>query len=96
MEDNVDPEEPIRIPVEDTIDLHTFLPQEVSSLLEDYLSECVAAGIFEVRIVHGKGKGMLREKVHSFLRHSPLVAAFVLADERAGSWGATLVSLKRP
>jgi DNA-nicking Smr family endonuclease len=96
MEEYFDPEQPVRIPVEDRIDLHTFSPREVPSLLEQYLSECVAAGIFEVRIVHGKGKGFLRETVHSFLRQSPLVASFSLADEQAGSWGATIVSLKRP
>lgn len=95
MEEYFDPEQPVRIPVEDSIDLHTFSPREVPSLLEEYLSACVAAGIFEVRIVHGKGKGFLREKVHSFLRRSPLVASFSLGGEQAGSWGATFVCLKR-
>ena len=89
-------DEPIELPIEDSIDLHTFLPKEVPSLLEEYLSECVKAGIFDVRIIHGKGKGFLREKVRSFLRKFPLVDSFQLADQTAGSWGATMVHLKKP
>jgi len=95
MEDYCDLDEPIQLPIEDTIDLHTFLPKEVPSLLEEYLSECVNAGIFEVRIIHGKGKGFLREKVHSFLRKSPLVEFFRLGDHASGEWGATIATLKR-
>ena len=93
--DDFAPDEPIELPIEDTIDLHTFLPKEVPSLLEEYLSECVKAGIFDVRIIHGKGKGFLREKVQSFLRKFPLVDSFQLADHTAGSWGATVVHLKK-
>lgn len=95
MEDYYDPDEPVQVPIEDTIDLHTFSPKEVPSLLEEYLSECVRAGIFEVRIIHGKGKGFLREKVHSFLRKSPQVESFRLGDQSSGEWGATIATLKR-
>jgi len=95
MDNRSDPNQPVRIPIEDTIDLHTFLPKEVPSLLEEYLWECVKAGIFEVRIIHGKGKGFLREKVHSFLRKSLLVKSFRLGDHSSGEWGATIVILKR-
>ena len=95
MEDYYDPDETIQVPIEDTIDLHTFSPKEVPSLLEEYLSECVRADIFEVRIIHGKGKGFLREKVHSFLRKSPQVASFRLGDQSSGEWGATIAILKR-
>ena len=95
MDDYSDPYEPIPIPIEDSIDLHTFQPKEVPALLEEYLSECVKAGIFEVRIIHGKGKGFLREKTHSFLRKSPLVETFRLGDETSGTWGATIVRLKQ-
>jgi len=94
MDDTFCFEQPIRIPIEDTIDLHTFLPKEVPALLEEYLSECVKAGFQEVRIIHGKGKGFLKEKVHSFLRKSPLVESFCLADHTGGGWGATIVRLK--
>jgi DNA-nicking Smr family endonuclease len=86
----------VRIPIEDWIDLHTFLPREIPSLLEDYLGECRKKGYREVRIIHGKGKGVQRNIVHSFLRKSPLVESFRTASPDAGSWGATLVTLKKP
>ena len=95
MNDFFDPDKPVHIPLEDTLDLHSFLPKEVPSLLEEYLAECVKAGIVDVRIIHGKGKGFLREKVHSLLRKLPLVESFHLADEAGGSWGATIVRLRK-
>ena len=84
----------VRIPIEEWIDLHTFLPQEIPSLLEEYLQECQERGFKEVRIIHGKGKGVQRNIVHSFLGKSPLVESFRSAPPEAGSWGATLVTLK--
>jgi DNA-nicking Smr family endonuclease len=85
----------IRIPIEDWIDLHTFAPREIPSLLEEYLIECQKKGLREVRIIHGKGKGVQMNIVHSLLRKSPLVESFRLAPPEAGSWGATLVLLKK-
>ncbi len=90
------PDELVRIPITGELDLHTFRPQEVASLLESYLEECARAGRREVRIVHGKGTGTLRETVHAWLRRSPRVAGFRLGDEHTGGWGATLVTLKPP
>ena len=87
--------EPVRVPIEDWIDLHTFLPQEIPSLLEDYLQECQKSGFREVRIIHGKGKGVQLRIVHSFLKKNPLVESFRLAPLESGSWGATLVTLKQ-
>ena len=84
----------VRIPITGELDLHTFRPQEIASLLESYLAECARTGIREVRIVHGKGTGTLRETVHAWLRCSTRVAGFRLGDERTGGWGATLVTLK--
>ena len=84
----------VRIPIEDWIDLHTFSPKEIPSLLEEYLSECQKKGYKEVRIIHGKGKGIQRSIVHTFLRNSSLVESFRQAPLESGSWGATLVSLK--
>jgi len=81
------------IPIEDWIDLHTFSPKEIPSLLEEYLQESRKKGFKEVRIIHGKGKGVQMNIVHSFLRRSPLVESFRLAPPEAGSWGATLVLL---
>lgn len=75
--------------------MHTFRPADVGELIPAYLDECRKHGLAEVRIVHGKGTGTLRTTVHTLLRRSPLVKSFRLADEQRGSWGATLVSLRR-
>lgn len=85
----------VRIPIEDWIDLHTFLPGEIPSLLEEYLLECHEKGFKEVRIIHGKGKGVQIKIVHSFLSKSPLIESFQLAPPEAGSWGATIAFLKK-
>lgn len=87
---------PVRIPITGELDLHTFRPKEIASLLESYVEECRRADLRELRIVHGKGTGTLRETVHAWLRSSPRVAGFRLGDERTGGWGATLVTLKEP
>ena len=84
----------IRIPIEDEIDLHTFSPKEIPSLLEEYLLECQKKGFKEVRIIHGKGKGVQRNIVHSFLKKCPLIESFKLAPPEAGAWGATIAYLK--
>jgi DNA-nicking Smr family endonuclease len=84
----------VRMPIEDWIDLHSFSPKEIPSLLEEYLFECQKKGFKEVRIIHGKGKGVQRNIVHSFLKKSPFVETFRTAPREAGSWGATIVYLK--
>ena len=86
---------PIKIPISDSLDLHTFNPRDVGSLLEEYLSECQRLGYKEVKIIHGKGKGTLRNLVHGFLKSSPKVAGFCLATAESGSWGATIVKLRK-
>jgi len=85
----------VQIPIEDWIDLHTFSPKEIPSLLEEYLLECQKKGFKEARIIHGKGKGIQRSIVHSFLKRSPLVESFKMAPPEAGSWGATIAVLKK-
>lgn len=87
--------EPVRIPVEDAIDLHTFRPREVPELLFDYFTACIEAGIFSVRVIHGKGKGILKKRVHSILEANSLVDTYSDAPPESGGWGATLVELKR-
>ena len=87
-------EEPIEIPIDGTLDLHTFHPRDVKELVPDYLELCREKGIYEVRIIHGKGTGALRETVHSVLRKLPLVDSFCLAGHDGGSWGATMVFIK--
>jgi DNA-nicking Smr family endonuclease len=83
----------IRLPIDGTLDLHTFRPEDVASVVDEYLRECLEKGIYEVRIIHGKGKGVLRRTVHARLEKNPLVLDFAL-DAGPSSWGATLVRLK--
>ena len=85
---------PVPVPITGELDLHTFRPSDLGELIPAYLAECVAHGLHDVRIVHGKGTGTLRTTVHALLRRSPLVASYRLGDETSGSWGATLVRLK--
>ena len=87
--------EPVAIPIEDTLDLHTFLPRDIPDLLEDYLTECLKAGLYSVRIIHGKGQGVQKRRVQGLLQKNPLVSSFKDAPPEAGGWGATLVELKR-
>jgi DNA-nicking Smr family endonuclease/ubiquinone/menaquinone biosynthesis C-methylase UbiE len=82
------------IPIDGTLDLHTVQPAEARAMVEEYLEVCQQRGILEVRVIHGKGTGVLRLLVHAALSRSPLVKDFRPADEAAGGWGATLVSLK--
>lgn len=85
---------PHRLPIDGTLDLHAFLPSEAASVVEEYLEACHQAGIFTVRIVHGKGTGSMKRTVEAILRRHPRVASFRTADETGGGWGATLVDLK--
>ena len=87
--------EPVKIPIEDELDLHTFNPKEVPDLLDDYFSECIKAGIFSVRVIHGKGTGALKKRVRGCLEKNPRVASFSDAPPGAGGWGATIVELKK-
>lgn len=89
-----DADEPVAIPINGTLDLHTFRPKDIKFLIPDYLQECLAQDIHYVRIIHGKGTGSLRRGVHAILERLPYVKKFALADETAGSWGATLVTLE--
>ncbi|MDD9968963.1 MAG: Smr/MutS family protein [Myxococcales bacterium] len=83
----------MELPIDGTLDLHHFRPSDLRTLVPDYLAECRARGILEVRVVHGKGKGHLRRSVHALLERSPIVAAYRLAPPERGGWGATLVDL---
>ncbi len=86
--------EPLELPIDGTLDLHTFNPRDVKNLLPEYLEACRERGIIEVRVIHGKGSGTLRETVHSILKRLPGVASFRLAGEDGGGWGATVIILK--
>jgi len=87
--------EPVEVPIEDVLDLHTFVPKEIPSLLKEYLNACRKAEIYSVRIIHGKGKGLLRDRVYGLLKRLPIVASFSQAPPRAGGWGATIVELRK-
>jgi DNA-nicking Smr family endonuclease len=89
-----DPDEPVAIPITGELDLHTFRPNEIAALLDDYFAECRKRGIIRVRVVHGKGTGTLRETVHAHLRRSRGIAGFALGNETSGGWGATMVTLR--
>ena len=85
--------EPVKIPITDIIDLHVFKPGEVSDLLCDYFDACIAKDIFYVRVIHGKGQGVLKKTVCSLLKKHPQVKSFKDAPIESGGWGATIVEL---
>jgi dsDNA-specific endonuclease/ATPase MutS2 len=85
----------VNIPIDGTLDLHTFRPDEVKDLVPEYLTACREQGILQVRIIHGKGIGTLQRTVQEILKKLPYVESFKLADEGAGGWGATIVILKK-
>ena len=86
------PEE-VHIPIDGVLDLHMFLPKEAASVVDEYILACMEKGIYEIRIIHGKGKGVLRRTVHSLLERHPHVLHFSL-DTGPSGWGTTLVKLK--
>ena len=77
------------LPIEDSLDLHTFQPREIETVVEEYLYQAVAKGFREVRIIHGRGIGVQREIVRSLLSKHPNVASYRDAPNR----GSTIVVL---
>jgi DNA-nicking Smr family endonuclease len=86
---------PVEIPVEDALDLHSFRPADVRSVVEEYLQAAHARGFTEVRLIHGRGIGVQRAVVQSLLAPHPLVVGYADAPEDRGGRGATLVRLRR-
>lgn len=86
-------DQPVELPIDGVLDLHAFRPRDVKDLVPTYLDECRKRGILQVRIIHGKGTGALRETVHAVLRKTPGVSSFGLASAGAGGWGATIVEM---
>ena len=90
----MDEHEPVELPIDGILDLHTFQSGEIRQLIPDYLALCREKNLLQVRIIHGKGTGALRTTVHSILSKLPEVVSFKLAMENEGGWGATIVVLK--
>lgn len=84
----------VRVPIEDSLDLHTFAPRDIPDVVREYLGECVRCGLREVRVIHGRGTGTQRTIVRSVLGSHPLVEAFADAPPDRGGWGATVVRLR--
>ncbi len=87
--------EPVEIEITDIFDLHTIPPRDVKAVVEEYLREARQKGFRVVRIIHGKGIGNLRRTVHALLSKHPQVISYSLASADYGSWGATIVKLRR-
>jgi DNA-nicking Smr family endonuclease len=88
----VDPDDPVRVPIEPEIDLHSFAPREVISVVDEYLHAAREAGFREVRLIHGRGKGVQRAGIQRLLQSHPLVDGYWDAPE--SHLGATLVRLR--
>lgn len=87
--------EPVVVPIEDHLDLHAFAPGEIVEIVDAYLDAARQAGFAEVRLVHGRGRGVQRRRVQAFLARDPRVAGFADAPAERGGWGATVVRLAR-
>jgi DNA-nicking Smr family endonuclease len=87
-------DEVVELPTTDVLDLHSFLPREVSAVVRDYLDAAYDLGLRELRIIHGRGIGVQREMVRALLGRDPRVVAFGDAPAEAGGWGATWVRLR--
>jgi DNA-nicking Smr family endonuclease len=88
-------DEPVVVPIEDAIDLHPFAPREIPSVVESYLEAAQQAGFTEVRLIHGRGRGVQRARVQKLLVSHPLVASFRDAPSERGGLGATVVWLRQ-
>ena len=86
--------EPVAVGPGDTLDLHTFSPKEVPSLLEEFIYQSQKAEIYLIKIIHGKGSGAMRRRVQVLLARDQRVLAFYDAPPESGGWGATLVELR--
>ncbi len=85
---------PVVLPIEDSLDLHSFAPRDIPDVVREYLAACVQQGLAEVRLIHGRGTGTQRSVVRSVLAAHPLVVEFADAPPERGGWGATVVRLR--
>lgn len=98
MSDEDDAWEPevVEVPIEEAIDLHLFAPRDIPTVVEGYLEAAVERGFREVRLIHGKGKGVQRRRVQEILAEHPLVEEYFDAPPTRGAWGATIARLRIP
>jgi dsDNA-specific endonuclease/ATPase MutS2 len=89
------PETPIELEVGDAIDLHSFPPRDIPDVVADYLETAHAKGFRQVRLIHGRGIGVQRDRVRSVLADHPFVEAFHDATPDRGGWGATIAYLSK-
>jgi DNA-nicking Smr family endonuclease len=87
-------DEPFALPIGEELDLHSFAPRDVVSVVEEYLRECRARGVLLVRVVHGRGRGVQRAEVRRLLAGLPGIRSFADAPPSSGGWGATIVRLE--
>ncbi|HYO12381.1 MAG TPA: Smr/MutS family protein [Thermoanaerobaculia bacterium] len=92
--EELDPLEPVELPITDVLDLHSFRPAEVPDVVREYLDAAYDKGFRAVRIIHGRGIGVQRQTVRTLLSRDPRVEAFGDAPGEAGGWGATWVRLR--
>jgi dsDNA-specific endonuclease/ATPase MutS2 len=87
------PDEPTELSIEDSLDLHTFAPHDVADVVDEYLRAARAAGFREIRLIHGRGRGVQRAAVHNVIARLPWVVRAYEAPADRGGWGATVVIL---
>jgi DNA-nicking Smr family endonuclease len=93
LEEDPEAAEAVVVPITDELDLHTFGPRDVPSVVSEYIHACREKGILRVRVIHGRGKGVQRAEVHRTLRSLPGVVSFADAPPASGGWGATVIDL---
>jgi DNA-nicking Smr family endonuclease len=82
----------MRIPIEDALDLHAFAPRDIQSVVEEYVNAAWDQGLREVRLIHGRGRGIQRGIVQQALERHPLVVEFWDAPD--AHLGATVARLR--
>jgi len=87
-------DDPIEYPIDGTLDLHQFAPEDTKAVVEEFIYACLEKKIFSLRIIHGKGKGVKRRIVETVLESHPKVIQYKHEGGSGGSWGATVVDLK--
>jgi len=91
---STDPDDPVEFPIDGTLDLHQFSPEETREVVREYIRVCLEKGILKLRLVHGKGIGVQRRIVRGLLASHPDVASYHHESGSGGGWGATVVDLR--